>query len=194
MGTTSNSILTRNSPILLPDLGVGQIAFVEDGNCLYVGTYNGNAKILGESPDSSPINAHEAHYDHALIHAPGSDNQDLSGLVVKVTGYSLVADSEIEKIHSAGSDNQDLSGYTLNNDARLSDARTPLTHTHSYEPANANIQTHVGSAHAPSNAQKNSDITKSEIEAVLTGELSSHTHAGGGGLSQAQVLARGLGA
>jgi hypothetical protein len=33
--------------------------------------------------------------------------------------------------------------------------------------------------------------TKQQIEDVLTGEISSHTHAGGGGLSQAQVLARG---
>lgn len=36
--------------------------------------------------------------------------------------------------------------------------------------------THAGSAHAPSNAQKNSDITKAEIEAKLTGNLTSHTH------------------
>ena len=50
------------------------------------------------------------------------------------------------------------------------------------EPANINIQAHVISAHAPSNAQKNSDILKSEIEAVLTGQISSHTHAGGGSL------------
>lgn len=56
-------------------------------------------------------------------------------------------------------------------------------HAHAgvYEPANANIQAHVVSAHAPSNAQKNSDITKAEIEAKLTGEISSHSHAGGGG-------------
>lgn len=51
----------------------------------------------------------------------------------------------------------------------------------SKEPANANIQTHVTSSHAPANAQKNSDITKVEIEAKLTGEVSSHSHAGGGG-------------
>jgi hypothetical protein len=59
------------------------------------------------------------------------------------------------------------------------------------EPANTNIQTHVTSAHAPSNAQKNSDITKAEIEAKLTGEISTHTHAGGGGgLTQPQVMSR----
>lgn len=37
--------------------------------------------------------------------------------------------------------------------------------------------THSTSAHAPSTAQKNSDITKEEIEAKLTGEISSHSHA-----------------
>ena len=36
---------------------------------------------------------------------------------------------------------------------------------------------HSQSAHAPSNAQKNSDITKAEIEEKLTGEISSHSHA-----------------
>jgi hypothetical protein len=36
---------------------------------------------------------------------------------------------------------------------------------------------HSQAAHAPSNAQKNSDITKAEIEAKLTGTITSHTHA-----------------
>ena len=36
--------------------------------------------------------------------------------------------------------------------------------------------THSQSAHAPSNAQKNSDITKTEIETKLTGNITSHTH------------------
>ena len=36
--------------------------------------------------------------------------------------------------------------------------------------------THSQTAHAPSNAQKNSDITKTEIEAKLTGNITSHTH------------------
>jgi hypothetical protein len=36
---------------------------------------------------------------------------------------------------------------------------------------------HSQEAHAPSNAQKNSDITKEEIEAKLIGEISSHSHA-----------------
>ena len=36
--------------------------------------------------------------------------------------------------------------------------------------------THSQAAHAPSNAQKNSDITKAEIEAKLTGAITTHTH------------------
>ncbi len=37
---------------------------------------------------------------------------------------------------------------------------------------------HSQSAHAPSNAQKNSDITKAEIEAKLTGTVTTHNHDG----------------
>lgn len=35
---------------------------------------------------------------------------------------------------------------------------------------------HSQSAHAPTNAQKNSDITKAEIEAKLTGTITTHSH------------------
>lgn len=35
---------------------------------------------------------------------------------------------------------------------------------------------HSQAAHAPANAQKNSDITKAEIEAKLTGAITTHTH------------------
>lgn len=80
-------------------------------------------------------------------------------------------------------DAKSASGH--NHDASYS--ATGHNHAGVYEPANANIQAHVAAAHAPSNAQKNSDITKAEIEAKLTGEISSHTHAGGGGLTLADV-------
>jgi hypothetical protein len=54
-------------------------------------------------------------------------------------------------------------------------------HDATYEPKNTNIQAHVLSAHAPADAQKNSDITLAEIEAKLVGVISSHSHASGGG-------------
>jgi hypothetical protein len=92
--------------------------------------------------------------------------------------------------------NKNLLDTYAQTEANLADAVTKkhdAAHNHSgvYEPANANIQTHVTAQHAPTNAQKNSDILKSEIEAKLTGEISSHTHAGGGGLGytiQVQAL------
>lgn len=40
---------------------------------------------------------------------------------------------------------------------------------------------HSQAAHAPSDAQKNSDITKAEIEAKLTGTISTHAHSGSAG-------------
>lgn len=42
---------------------------------------------------------------------------------------------------------------------------------------------HSQAAHAPSNAQKNSDITKAEIEAKLTGAITSHNHSYAGSSS-----------
>lgn len=82
---------------------------------------------------------------------------------------------------------------TLTQTALNGKSGTGHTHAGVYEPANANIQSHVISAHAPANAQKNSDILKAEIEAVLTGVITSHSHSGGGGgLSAAQVGARSL--
>lgn len=46
------------------------------------------------------------------------------------------------------------------------------------EKANWNAaKNHADSPHAPANAQKNSDITKEEIEAKLTGQIGSHSHA-----------------
>ena len=67
--------------------------------------------------------------------------------------------------------------------------KSDTSHTHAYEPANANIQAHVLSAHAPSNAQANADITKAEIEAKLTGVISSHSHSGGSGPTLLRVSA-----
>jgi hypothetical protein len=53
-----------------------------------------------------------------------------------------------------------------------------ISHNHNtiYEPKNSNIQTHINSAHAPANAQKNSYITKAEIEAKLKGTITTHSH------------------
>lgn len=112
------------------------------------GTFSGT---LDDIPTGS-TNVHltttlKSTYDGLVTnsHAPGSDNQDLSGLEPKQAGKSLSTNDLTDTLKS------DYDGAV----------------------------THAGSSHAPSNAQKNSDITKAEIEAKLTGEISSHTHAGG---------------
>lgn len=74
----------------------------------------------------------------------------------------------------------------LGNVDNTSDAAKPVstatqTALNGKEPANSNIQAHVAQEHAPANAQKNSDILKAEIEAKLTGEITSHTHPAGVG-------------
>jgi hypothetical protein len=99
--------------------------------------------------------------------------QDISGKVDKVTNKSLVLDTEISKIHAVGSDNQDLSGLQPKETGKGLSANdlTSALKT-SYDGA----VTHAGSVHAPSNAQKNSDITGAEIEAKLTGTISTHSH------------------
>jgi len=60
------------------------------------------------------------------LHAPHSDDQDLSGLVVKEGGKSLVLDTEIAKIHLSHSDDQDLSPYQLLSDKGINNGYTPL--------------------------------------------------------------------
>jgi hypothetical protein len=104
----------------------------------------------------------------------------LQGMVITTDPRLSDARTPTTHVHAPA----DVTGTAVvTNDSRLTDARTPTTHgsekhSASYEAANANIQTHVTSAHAPSNAQKNSDITKAEIEAKLTGVISSHSHVG----------------
>jgi hypothetical protein len=92
--------------------------------------------------------------------------------------------------HSNALDHSDSLDHTQGTDQGLDTGGTNAVTAEQTKTA----YTHSQAAHAPSNAQKNSDILKSEIEAVLTGEISSHSHAGGGGgLSQPQVMARSLG-
>ena len=64
--------------------------------------------------------------------------------------------SKVDKVNGKGLSTNDLTNELKTN----------------YDAAYA----HSTSVHALSNAQKNSDITKSEIEAKLTGNITTHTH------------------
>lgn len=91
--------------------------------------------------------------------------------------HSNASDHSNSNDHAARSDDQDLSTLQPKETGKGLSA-TDLTSVlkTSYDGA----VTHAGSTHAPAGAQANADITKAEIEAKLTGEISSHTHAGGG--------------
>lgn len=102
-----------------------------------------------------------ATHNHDLAYAPAGHHHDAS---YATTGHNH------DGTYATAAHNHD-SAYSA------------AAHNHAgvYEPAGT-VAAH-GASHAPANAQKNSDITKAEIEAKLTGEISTHTHApnGGGG-------------
>jgi hypothetical protein len=177
------------------------------------------------------VETHESAFNHSLLHASGSDDQDISGKVDKVTGKGLSAndftdglktayDGAVFDSHAAHSDDQDISGkvdkitgkglstedYTSEEKTKLAGIATGANnyvHPSSHAPAiitqdasnrfvtdaeKTNYGTgysHSQAAHAPTDAQKNSDITKAEIEAKLTGEIASHTHSIGAGFGYA---------
>lgn len=147
-------------------------------------------------------------YDHSQsTHAPTDAEKNVNPDWNSSSGGSQILNKPTlgtaASKNVAASGNASATEVVYGTDTRLSDARTPTSHSHSesditglatslssksdtghnhsgtYEPANANIQSHVTSSHAPTDAEKNSDITKAEIEAKLTGEISSHSHAGG---------------
>ena len=130
-------------------------------------------------------------YTHAKsAHAP-SDAQKNSDITK--------AEIEAKLIGDISTHNHDSRYYTETEVNTLLDGKSDSDHTHAWSaitgkpatfPATIGTKateafagdkgnvayTHATSAHAPSNAQKNSDITKAEIEAKLTGSITSHNH------------------
>ena len=84
--------------------------------------------------------------------------------------------SEIAKAQLDGGD-VDLSGFATKDDLHSHSNKSVIDGISSTNVTNWNsAYTHSTSSHAPSNAQKNSDITKAEIESKLTGTITSHSH------------------
>lgn len=82
--------------------------------------------------------------------------------------------TDTEKTTWNNKSNFDGNYNSLTNKPSIPTVSNDLTNTlkSNYDKA----YTHSSVAHAPSTAQKNSDITKAEIEAKLTGNIASHTH------------------
>lgn len=133
---------------------------------------------------ASAVSAHEAEGDPHTGYLTAAEADAAYEALGAVAAHEAAADPHPGYLTPAeGNAAYATSGH--NHDA----AYSAIGHNHdaAYEAKNANIQAHVAAAHAPSDAQKNSDITKGEIEAKLTGEISSHTHAGGSGAGQLTV-------
>lgn len=134
----------------------------------------------GKAPTHTHPYASDSH-NHDASYAPVSHTHstaDVTGLDTALAGKASTTHShvinDVTGLQTA-LDGKSATGH--NHDANY--AAIGHNHAGTYEPANANIQAHIASAHAPANAQKNSDILKSEIEAVLTGVIASHSHSGG---------------
>lgn len=122
----------------------------------------------------------------ASIPPPGIPGQhthaetDITNLVTDLSGKAASthahSQTDVTGLQTA------LDGKAASSHAHaITDVTNLQTTLNGKEAANVNIQTHVTSQHAPANAQKNSDIIQSEIEAKLTGAISTHSHAGGSG-------------
>lgn len=93
----------------LTTLGTIDQSFINYLVSLIPSTYTHPATHPASMIEESSARVFVSVLEKGMIHESGSDNQDLSGLVAKETGKSLVSDTLISQIHAAGSDNQDLS-------------------------------------------------------------------------------------
>jgi hypothetical protein len=107
-------------------------------------------------------------YTHPLTHPPS--------IIEETTSDQFVSAAQAANIHAPGSDNQDLSGLQPKETGKGLSANDFTT---ALKTAYDGAVTHAGSSHAPATAQKNSDILQTEIEAKLTGAITTHSHAGG---------------
>lgn len=91
-------------------------------------------------------------------------------VIISGNELSMKANGVVKKTIQLPSAGETVEGHTHSNKSILDNITNNKVNNwdSAYE--------HSQSSHTPANAQKNSDITKSEIEAKLVGEISSHTH------------------
>ena len=105
---------------------------------------------------------HDANYSLTTHH-----HNALYSLLAHNHDANYYTESEVNTLLSSKAESTTLNGHIGN---------TTIHVTQTDKDLNTISYTHSQSAHSPSNAQRNSDITKAEIEARLTGEIISHTH------------------
>ena len=135
------------------------------------GTKLGDGVILPVSGSGGSV-AWESITGKPATFTPSSHSHSKSD----ITDFPTIPTKTSELNNDSGflTSHQDLSDYVQKETGKgLSTNDLTTTLKQNYD----NAYTHSQSTHAPANAQKNSDITKEEIEAKLTGEISSHSHA-----------------
>lgn len=141
--------------VILEDKNGKEVLPVTDGNGVFVegGTKKLDKKLTEINEQLDTITKNK--YDDVII----SGNE-----------LSMKANGVVKKIIQLPSAGGTVEGHTHSNKLILDNITNNKVNNwdSAYE--------HSQSSHAPTNAQKNSDITKSEIEAKLVGEISSHTH------------------
>ena len=145
-----------------------------------------HSQYLTEHQDISNLATKEELEDKAdKVHTHSqylTEHQDISGKADKTELHSHANKTILDGITQDDIDNWNNSGSSdfsgdyndLTNKPVIPKVTNDLTNS-----LKANYDTayeHSQSPHAPSNAQKNSDITKAEIEAKLTGNIATHTH------------------
>ena len=130
---------------------------IEDANDTY-------AHIVGNGEYDARSNAHTLDWEGNAWYAGnvsiGTDNKELA--------TKVYVDDEIVRNKYSHPSAHPASIITTTDDRQFASAQEK-------EQWNAGYN-HSQASHAPTNAQKNSDITKAEIEAKLTGTITTHTH------------------
>ena len=131
-----------------------------------------NKSTLDGISSTDVTNWNSAYTHSTSSHAP-SDAQKNSDITKAEIENKLTGNITSHTHNQYLTEHQDISGKVDKEEGKgLSTNDLTNTLKSNYDTA----YTHSQSTHAPSDAQKNSDITKAEIEDKLTGNITSHTH------------------
>jgi hypothetical protein len=120
-------------------------------------------------------------------HSSHSDDQDLSGYVLKIVGYSLVPNTEIAKIHAAHSDDQDLSGLVIKVSGKSLVLDSEISKIHAAHSDDQDLSGYVLKVEGKDlSANDLTNLLKAAYDAAVT--HSGSTHAPANALTQQQIM------
>ena len=146
---------------------------------VYAPVSHGTHLTLGTGASNAAAGNHTHNYAGSSS-AGGAANSVKTNLIIKLNGGSTEG-TDLFTFNGSTAKTINITPSSIGAAASSHGTHLTLGTTSStaYRGDYGNIAyTHSQAAHAPSNAQKNSDITKAEIEAKLTGTITSHDHSG----------------